>query len=141
MKEVHEILQAANDAEDPVQVLKDNMNPSLKTVLRFCWDRTLVINLPDSAPPVLEEERDTEYPETLSVAYKTLRLFVGENNLSPMRRESKFFGLLKILSKEESDILVAAITRDNKEAKDLHFTKLYPNLKKKVISDAIGIKL
>lgn len=115
-------LQSAKTKTERLKILKDNDCAALRGILRMNFDASLVLALPDGAPPF----REAKVPDgfgttTLKTSAKGWYVFV--EGLSPgikqSKREQMFITLLESLDKTEASILIQA-----KEKKlDLGLTK------------------
>lgn len=106
---ISEILKKASEqksTEDKVRVLRENNSPVLTMIIKYALDPTVVWDLPKGAPPY----KENTYEDTQSMLYQEARrlyLFVkgGNNELTPLRREQLFIGLLESLDRDDAKLL------------------------------------
>lgn len=129
--DIVDLLRDAKSKNQRAKLLKTHDCPALRGILRMNLDTTLVMALPDGAPPYKSAEDEGFEGTSLKATYKQWYLFVQE--LSPQvkqyKREQIFIDMLESLNPKEAEILIAA--KDRKL--DLGVTKklvneVFPNL-------------
>jgi hypothetical protein len=108
---ISEIIKLASEQktkEEKVAVLRNNNSSALQTVLKFALDPTVKWALPPGEPPY----KPIPYLDQQSMLYSEARrlyLFIegGNPNLTPIKRESLFIGLLESIDPEDAKLLVS----------------------------------
>jgi hypothetical protein len=122
-----EILQKVSNAktkEDKIKILQENNSDSLRAILIFNFDESIISLLPEGEVPFQANEapKGTEHTR-LAKEYRLLYNFVqgGNDNINKTRREMIFIQLLEGLHKEEADLLV--LVKDGQLQKKYRITK------------------
>jgi hypothetical protein len=110
-KSVYEILVEVSEVvsfHERVKVLRsyNNIEP-LKAVLKYAFDPKIKFLLPEGAPPY----KENDFPDqqgNLYYNYKKLYLFVegGNPNITDLKREDLFIGILETVDKDDAKVLV-----------------------------------
>ena len=116
-KYIYEVLQEASKKRhkaDKIKVLVDNDSWALRDVLRGTFDTSLEWNLPPGAPPYQASEAHN-HPTDLkreNVKFKYfIRGFKASENLSTVRRESMFIGLLEAVHPDDAKVVIDMINK------------------------------
>lgn len=123
--------------DEKVEWLKKNESVPLKTVLLYMYDPSEKTLLPEGDPPY----KISEFPDSQGMLYteaRRLRIFYegnGYDNLTPLKRESLFIGLLEAIDADDSKLVLKM--KDKKKIKgltaptiNLAFPNLLPEKKK-----------
>lgn len=108
---VAEILENASKLskkQDKIDYLRKNFNPTIGTILKYAFDPNIVWDLPPGEPPY----KPSEFPDAHGMLYteaRRLYLFVkgGNPNLTQLKRESLYIGLLESVHPSDAKLLVA----------------------------------
>ncbi len=99
--------------QQKVEWLQKNNSPSLRTILKVMYDKSVVLLIPKTPPPYKESAAvGTEgmlYKET-----RRLRIFVsggGYENLNKVKRETLFISLLETVDKNDAKLLLKMIAQ------------------------------
>lgn len=132
-KHIPEILKQCNDAPskaERIRILQQHNLRPLRNILALAFDKNIVLDLPDGAPPF---KRDTREPVGMSSASlytesrRLARCAIGDP-LPKMRKEMVFVQILEGIHWEEADLVCAA--------KDKDISKLYPNVTREIVRKA-----
>jgi hypothetical protein len=125
--EVCESLKSAKTKNDRVEILKNNDTQALRGLLRLNYDASLIVALPEGAPPFKPLNVPVGFGNTtLKASARGWYVFVqgAAPNLKQAKREALFIDLLESLDSKEAEILIGAKDR-----------KLDLGLTKKVIDE------
>ena len=127
---IGEILKNAAEkktAQDKIEYLRANFNPTLGTILQGAYDDGVVWDLPPGVPPYKPSEL-VDQEGQLYTSARRLYLFAvgGHDTLKPIKREALFIEMLETISPLDAEVLVAM-----KDKKLPH-----KSLTKKLISEA-----
>lgn len=127
---IGEILKNAAEkktAQEKIEYLRANFNPTLGTILQGAYDDGVVWDLPPGAPPYKPSEL-VDQEGQLYTSARRLYLFAvgGHDTLKPIKREALFIEMLETISPLDAEVLVAM-----KDKKLPH-----KSLTKKLISEA-----
>lgn len=125
--EVCDKLKSAKTKNDRIDLLRENDCAALRGLLRMNYDASLVLSLPEGAPPYKVLNVPAGFGNTtLKASAKGWYVFIKDAspNLKQSKREALFIDLLESLDSKEAAILV--------DAKD---RKLDLGLTKKVIDE------
>lgn len=125
--ELCEKLKVAKTKTDRIDILRQNDTQALRGILRMNYDASLVLALPEGAPPYKKLNVPVGFGETtLKATARGWYVFAKEGapQLSQSKRESLFISLLESLDPKEAEILINAKDR-----------KLDLGLTKKVIDE------
>lgn len=108
---IAEILENASKLtkkQDKIDYLRNNYNPGLGTIIKYALDPTIVWDLPPGEPPY----KPSEFPDTHGMLYTEVRrlyLFIkgGNPNLTPLKREALYIGLLESVHPADAKLLIA----------------------------------
>ena len=110
-KSVTEILTEVGEVKtfaERVKALKAHEgNTALKTVLKYAYDPNIKFLLPEGTPPY----KVNDFPDQQGLLYNQVRrfyLFVegGHPNLTDLKREDLFIGLLETIDKDDAKTIV-----------------------------------
>lgn len=109
---IAEVLKLASEQktkEEKINVFRKNDSSALRTVLKYALDPAVKWALPPGAPPY----KPAPYLDQQSMLYheaRRLYLFIegGNPNLTPLKRESLFIGLIESIDPEDAKVLLAA---------------------------------
>lgn len=95
--------------EEKIMTLRKNDSSALRTILKYALDPAIKWALPEGDPPY----KPAPYLDQQSMLYQEARrlyLFVegGNPNLTPMKRETLFIGLIESIDAEDAKVLLAA---------------------------------
>jgi len=97
--------------EDKIEWLKKHNSNPLRTILKVMYDKSMVLNIPKSAPPYtpseLPDSQGMLYRETRKLPY-FIKGFNGDN-IHPIRREALFIQMLETVDKEDAELLIKMI--------------------------------
>lgn len=125
--EVCDLLKSAKTKNDRIEILKNNDCPALRGILRMNYDASLVLALPEGAPPFKPLNVPVGFGNTtLKASSRGWYVFIKEASptLKQTKRETLFINLLESLDSKEASILINAKDR-----------KLDLGLTKKVIDE------
>ena len=112
--EVFELFTAATGKADKVKVLRDNTSPALRDVVRGSMDKTIVWLLPQGKPPY-QVSSEASYPANLHKENRKFAYLVERgksNDISPMKRETIFIGILEGIHPRDAEICVSMINKE-----------------------------
>jgi len=94
--------------QEKIQVLHQHDNQVLQTILKYAFCPSIKFNLPEGAPPYKENIFDDCQPMLYQEA-RRLYLFIdgGNKDLTTLKRENLFIGLLESLDKEDAKLVCA----------------------------------
>ena len=104
---LHEIGEQAS-FQDRVKVMRSYRgNNPLRTILRYAYDPRIKFLLPEGTPPY----KENDFPDqqgNLYYHFKKLYLFIegGNPNITDLKRESLFIGMLETVDKDDAKILI-----------------------------------
>ena len=96
---------------EKVEWLKKHNSKPLRNVLKVMYDKSLKLNIPNTAPPYVP----SEMPESHGLLYREARkltYFVegfNGDNIKPMRREALFIQMLESVDKDDALLLCKMI--------------------------------
>lgn len=108
---IAEILENASKLtkkQDKLDYLRNNYNPALGTILKYTFDPDIIWDLPPGEPPY----KPSDYPDAHGMLYTEVRrlyLFVkgGNPNLTQLKRETLYIGLLESVHPSDAKLLVS----------------------------------
>lgn len=108
---IAEILENASKLtkkEDKINYLRNNYNPVLGQILQYTFEKKYEWELPPGAPPY----KPSDYPDAHGMLYteaRRLYLFLkgGNPNLTTLKRESLYIGLLESVHPSDAKLLIA----------------------------------
>lgn len=108
---ISEILKLASEQktnQEKIQVLHQHNSQVLQTILKYAYCPTIKFKLPSGIPPFKENVFDDCQP-MLYQETRRLYLFLegGNNDLTTLKRENLFIGLLESLDKEDAKLICA----------------------------------
>lgn len=105
--------QELSSKAEKVKWLQDNNSQPLRDILRLMYDKSLVLNIPASAPPYTP----SQFPDSHGMLYREARKlayfvkgFAGDN-LKQVQRESLFIQMLEAVDPDDADLLVKMIAQ------------------------------
>jgi hypothetical protein len=109
---IAEVLKMASEQktkEEKINVFRKNDSSALRTVLKYALDPAIKWALPAGDPPY----KPTAYLDQQPMLYNEARrlyLFIegGNPNLTPLKRETLFIGLLESIDPADAKMLLAA---------------------------------
>jgi len=110
-KSISEILHEIGEQssfQDRVKVMRSYRgNNPLRTILRYAYDPRIKFLLPEGTPPY----KENDFPDqqgNLYYHFKKLYLFIegGNPNITDLKRESLFIGMLETVDKDDAKILI-----------------------------------
>ena len=129
--EILDLVSRQRSKAKKIEVLKKYEDISLKTILIWNFDETVISILPEGQVPYKENEVPVGTDHTsLRKEYANLYHFVkgGNDSLSAIRRETMFIQMLEGLHPQEADILTLV--------KDGGLERQYPKITKGVVDAA-----
>lgn len=99
--------------QEKIEWLKKNNSNPLRTVLKVMYDKSMKLNIPNTAPPYTP----SEMPESHGLLYRETRklpYFVkgyDGDNLNPIRREALFIQMLESVDKDDAELLIKMIAQ------------------------------
>ena len=132
-KHIPEILDEVNKASskaERIRLLQQyNLRP-LRNILALAFDKNIVLELPDGAPPFKRDEREPVGMSSASLYTESRRLArcaIGDP-LTKQRKEMVFVQILEGIHWQEADLVIAA--------KDKQLEKLYKNITREIVRKA-----
>ena len=110
-KSIYEILVEVAEVpsfHERVKKLRSyNDNNPLKTILKYAYDPKIKFLLPEGAPPYKENDF-LDQQGNLYYSFKKLYLFIegGNPNLSDVKRQDLFIGILETVDKDDAKVLI-----------------------------------
>jgi len=107
-------LRSAKTKIERAEILKNNDSGALRGILRMNYDSSLILALPEGAPPYKSSQRPVGFGDTtLHASAKGWKYFVKELSpeLTQPKREQMFIRLLEALDVQEAEILLKAKDR------------------------------
>jgi len=129
--EIFESLALAKTKEDKIQILRQNQGFELNTILMMAFDPKIVLALPSGSPPYEKDDGDpTESMNRIATVLREIPLLlVSDKRLDPIRKETKFIGILESINFRDAEVLIAA--------KDKNLEKICPGLTRELVQEAI----
>lgn len=95
---------------EKVQYLQQNYSTALTTVLQYALDKRAKWDLPEGEPPYKPSDLTFENEGMLYSEARRLYLFLegGNPNLTKLKRESLFIGLLESIHPDDAKIILMA---------------------------------
>ncbi len=115
---IHEVLELVSKQRSKakkIEVLKKHEDPSIKAILIWNFDPSIVSAIPEGPVPYKENEVPVGTDHTsLRREYKNLYHFIkgGNDGLSSLRRETMFIQLLEGLHPSEAEVI--CLVKDKK---------------------------
>ena len=132
-KHIPEILTTVNDAPtkaERIRLLQQaNLRP-LRTILALAFDKNIVLDLPEGAPPFKRDSREPVGLSSASLYTESRRLarLLPSDPLKATRKEMIFVQILEGIHWQEADLVVAA--------KDKKLEEVYPNITREIVRKA-----
>ncbi|NDG30849.1 hypothetical protein EB118_12350 [bacterium] len=106
---ISEIIKLASEQktkQDKINILQQHSNEALLRILKYAYCPSIKFVLPEGQPPYKENAFDDCQP-MLYQEVRRMYLFIegGNNDLSKLRREQLFIGLLESLDKDDAKLL------------------------------------
>lgn len=94
--------------KDRVEALQKDNNPTIKTILKYCFDPSVKWLLPKGEVPY-KPNKNSDQRNMLYSRARELYLFVegGNPNLRQMRREELFINLLESIDEKDAELICA----------------------------------
>lgn len=109
--EIFEEVEKASTKKDKIATLQKYSSPALKVILGYTYDPNIKWLLPEGTPPykALENHQDAE--GRLVAETKKFYLFIegpsdAQRNLTPLRREQLFIGMLESIDPRDALVLI-----------------------------------
>ena len=132
VSELFDIIEKQPTKENKLNWLRQFNNDVVRTMLRLNFDYNLKFNLPEGEPPFNKiTDRPMGYQQTtLQVELKRLYIWVNNTdpNLSQLKKEALFVGMLEGLHHTEAEIICLI--------KDRKLETKYPSLTHELIMEA-----
>lgn len=121
--EILELVEKEDDRDVKIAVLRRNDSPVFRQLLQLAYHPDAKMNLPSGVPP-FKHDPDLPYGYSETNLYQEARrLYIftqKNNNLSKLKIESLFIGILEGIHPKEAIFLCAV--------KDKDLTRLYPSI-------------
>ena len=106
---IAEIIKLASEQkskQEKINILKQHSSDALLRMLKYAYCTSIKFVLPDGTPPYKENAFDDCQP-MLYQEVRRMYLFIegGNNDLSKLRREQLFIGLLESLDRDDAKLL------------------------------------
>lgn len=128
----YEILKKANDAENPVQVLKDYMNKDsrLNPILGYAFNPNFKMPLPDGIPPYIPSQHPIGVaPVEILNTHNKLYIMYNRDTRQ-YKKEEIFVQWVEEMAPEEAELMI--------RIKDQTLQEAFPNLTLDVYLTALG---
>lgn len=109
-----EIVKTASEIKskkEKVAYLQEKSSKPLRNILKVMYDKTMVLNIPNEAPPY----EASKMPDSHGMLYREARKlpyfvkgFDGDN-IHPIRREALFIQMLEAVDPEDAELLCTMI--------------------------------
>ena len=116
-KYVYEVLSEVNkksNKADKIKVLRDNETWALKDIIKGSMHPDIQFKIPPGEPPYTAAEGHN-HPANLYKEHKKFKYFVKGNKsceeLSPVKRESIFLGLIEGVHPEDAKLVIGMINK------------------------------
>lgn len=124
--ETFEEIEAADKANAKVDILKNNADFAMRTILQLNFNDNIKLDLPEGSPPYREDDA----PAGLQIApiskqVTILTRLTPESKTNPIKKETMFIRLLESVHSKDAKIIIAA--------KDGKLEELYPSVTKALI--------
>lgn len=109
-KYIHELFEEVcklENREERISYLKEHAFKQVKTVLQLCYNDKIELDLPYGRPP-FEPCPEAREPSPIANVFSSIGVCVKDNNVSRVRKEKIFIGILEQLSEKDAHILCAA---------------------------------
>lgn len=108
---ISEIIKLASEQktkQDKIQILQQHSNEAMLRILKYAFCPSVKFVLPEGTPPYKENQFDDCQP-MLYQEVRRMYLFIegGNNDLTKLKREQLFIGLLESLDKDDAKLLCA----------------------------------
>ena len=133
----HEVIELASKQKTKakkIEILQEYESDSLKSILIWNFDQTVVSMIPEGAVPYKKNEVPVGTDHTsLRREWRNLYHFVkgGNDSLSSMRRETMFIQMLEGLHPEEAEIICLVKDKSLEEKYNITYDmvkKAYPDI-------------
>lgn len=106
--EILKLVSEQKTQQEKIETLRKWDSAVLQQILKYAFDPSIKWALPQGAPPY----KSSEFHDTQGMLYQEARrlyLFLegGNNNLSALKREQLFIGLLESLDPEDAKLLIS----------------------------------
>ena len=107
----HEIFEEAcniKDRNERIEYMKKNAYKQVKSILQLQWNDKIVLDLPKGKPP-FRPCPEGRVPQAIANTFAPIgACVVGNKNVSRLKKEKIFIGILESLPEETAHILIAA---------------------------------
>lgn len=117
--------------EEKVAFLQQHKSKPLCNILKVMYDKTMKLNIPNTAPPYQPSELNESHGMLFREARKLPYFIEGfdGDNIHPIRREKLFIQMLETVDKEDADLLIKMIKQKPLKGLPLATVKeAFPNL-------------
>lgn len=129
--EILEWIQAVDDDEEKVKILRDNNSLGLRDVLKLWFDDNLKFDMPEGDPPYTPSKAHNA-PSSLFKRTKELGMCLTVSKANQLKKESIFIGVLESIHPKDAELLISI--KDKKFPNKYSKTKVtlvrkaFPNL-------------
>lgn len=117
--------------QEKIEYLQKNKSKPLCNILKVMYDKSMKLNIPDTAPPYEPSELNESHGMLFREARKLPYFIEGYDgdNIHPIRRQSLFIQMLETVDKEDAELLVKMIKQKPLKGLPLATVKeAFPNL-------------
>lgn len=109
-----EIVKTASEMKtkkEKVAYLQERASKPLRNIIKVMYDKSMVLNIPNVAPPYEPSESSESHGMLFREARKLPYFIKGYDgdNIHPIRRESLFIQMLESVDKEDAELLCMMI--------------------------------
>jgi hypothetical protein len=128
--EIFALVEKAKNQSERVKILLQYESYTLKTILQAAFNKNIIFDLPDGAPPYTPDGgAPGQQLQSLKKQINILGKFVvGYTAISKIKKETHFIKLLENVFPKDAEILIAM--------KDKKLSGLYPTLTRAVVEKA-----
>jgi hypothetical protein len=129
-----EIINTACEMKDKkakVEYLQKNKTKPLCNILKVMYDKSMKLNIPDTAPPYEPSDLNESHGMLFREARKLPYFIEGYDgdNIHPIRRQALFIQMLETVDKEDAELLIKMIKQKPLKGLPLAIVKeAFPNL-------------
>lgn len=119
------------DKKEKVEYLQKNKTKPLCNILKVMYDKSMKLNIPDTAPPYEPSDLNESHGMLFREARKLPYFIEGYDgdNIHPIRRQALFIQMLETVDKEDAELLVKMIKQKPLKGLPLATVKeAFPNL-------------
>lgn len=103
--EILEWVEALDDKEERVKLLKDNNSLGLRDILKLWFDDKLKFDLPEGAPPYTPSKPHNA-PTSLFKSTKLLGNCLVQSKIPQIKKETTFIGVLEGVHPKDAELLI-----------------------------------